>query len=471
CISTDVPQIVIIEQPQARSIRFRYACENRKGSFSPILGVSSSENHRSYPTVEIVGFQGRAKIVVHCVTVDTPPTHHPHKLVGHGGDYKDGVCVAYIGPETGMRFCLSNTGIQCVRKLQTREELQKRFLNYSNPYIAFPEDPAAINLNSLSLCFQAFLETKPDQFNYLLPPAISNVIYDKKSNPELKICHLSDSVAPANGGKKIILLCEKVDKNDIAIRFFKDIPPYTLWQAFGTFSIQDVHKQVAIVFLTPAYYDLFITAPVQVQVQLQQRSNGMISEPFEFSFHPVDNATPETGESSRTASYMTLSDNLSPQSSKRLPSFQSLQQQLHFSQSENRYSDAMKPLSVTQDRNPNGNQQRNVTDSDPYKFTIPMQNFRIQSRSNSRSEHEQGSSSDDTSNGGDSVNAEHSSDCDKTERDNLDYFPILTNPLESAETGSNVSLGNVLSPRDETSTSEEEQIEDFSDVEPILAQL
>lgn len=132
-----------------------------------------------------------------------------------------------------------------------------------NLLLAFPEDPAAINLNSLSLCFQAFLETKPDQFNYLLPPAISNVIYDKKSNPELKICHLSDSVAPANGGKKIILLCEKVDKNDIAIRFFKDIPPYTLWQAFGTFSIQNVHKQVAIVFLTPAYYDLFITAPVQ----------------------------------------------------------------------------------------------------------------------------------------------------------------------------------------------------------------
>lgn len=208
----------------------------------------------------------------------------------------------------------------------------------------------------------------------------------------------------------------------------------------------------------------------QVQVQLQQRSNGMVSEPFEFSFHPVDNATPETGESSRTASYMTLSDNLSPQSTDRLPSFQSLQQQLHFSQSENRYSSVMKPLSVTQDRNPNGN-QRNVTDSDPCKFTIPMQNFRIQSRSNSRSGHEQGgSSSDDTSNGGDSVSADHSSDCDKTERDNLDYFPILTNPLESATGSSSVSLGNVP-PRDETSTSEEEQIEDFSDVEPILAQL
>lgn len=211
----------------------------------------------------------------------------------------------------------------------------------------------------------------------------------------------------------------------------------------------------------------------QVQVQLQQRSNGMVSEPFEFSFHPVDNATPETGESSRTASYMTLSDNLSPQSTDRLPSFQSLQQQLHFSQSENRYSSVMKPLSVTQDRNPNGNQQRNVTDSaDPCKFTIPMQNFRIQSRSNSRSGHEQGSSSDDTSNGGDSVSADHSSDCDKTERDNLDYFPILRNPLESEEIGSsNVSLGNVLSPRDETSTSDEEQFEDLPDVEPILAQL
>lgn len=209
----------------------------------------------------------------------------------------------------------------------------------------------------------------------------------------------------------------------------------------------------------------------QVQVQLQQRSNGMVSEPFEFSFHPVDTATPETGESSRTASYMTLSDNLSPQSTERLPSFQFLQQQLQIAQSENRYSSVMKPLSVTQDRNPNGNQQRNVTDSDPYKFTIPMQNFRIQSRSNSRSGHEQGSSSDDTSNGGDSVSADHS-DCDKTERDNLDYFPILTNPLESAKTGSSsVSLGNVLPPRDEASTSDEEQIEDFSDVEPILAQL
>ena len=52
-----------------------------------------------------------------------------------------------------------------------------------------------------------------------LAPIVSKVIQDKKAHSELQIIDHSDDSSPVEGGKKILLFCEKVDKNDIEVHF------------------------------------------------------------------------------------------------------------------------------------------------------------------------------------------------------------------------------------------------------------
>lgn len=91
---------------------------------------------------------------------------------------------------------------------------------------------------------------------------------------ELTICKLSDCSSPVNGGKEIILLCDKVTKgtycsrlaliikrfteyllhvDDIQVLFYQEEDGRPVWEANGDFSASDVHKQVAISFRTPRY--------------------------------------------------------------------------------------------------------------------------------------------------------------------------------------------------------------------------
>lgn len=58
------------------------------------------------------------------------------------------------------------------------------------------------------------------------------------------------------------------------------------WEARGSFSQADVHRQVAIVFRTPPYHDPGIRQPVKVQMQLRRPSDKEVSEPMEFQYLP-----------------------------------------------------------------------------------------------------------------------------------------------------------------------------------------
>jgi len=60
------------------------------------------------------------------------------------------------------------------------------------------------------------------------------------------------------------------------------------WEARGSFSQADVHRQVAIVFKTPPYYDVSITAPVTVHMQLRRPTDQEVSEPMAFRYLPDD---------------------------------------------------------------------------------------------------------------------------------------------------------------------------------------
>lgn len=52
------------------------------------------------------------------------------------------------------------------------------------------------------------------------------------------------------GDEEVFLLCEKVNKKEIKIRFFEtDVEGNQLWEAFGSFTEADVHHQVSLLVL------------------------------------------------------------------------------------------------------------------------------------------------------------------------------------------------------------------------------
>lgn len=105
---------------------------------------------------------------------------------------------------------------------------------------------------------------------------------------DLTICKLSDCSATVAGGREIILLCEKVAKEDIQVRFYEERDGELYWEALGDFQPTHVHKQVAISFRTPKYKNIDVDKPVKVWVQLRRPSDGAVSESVPFQFVPLD---------------------------------------------------------------------------------------------------------------------------------------------------------------------------------------
>jgi len=78
--------------------------------------------------------------------------------------------------------------------------------------------------------------------------------------------------------------------DDIEVRYFSDDG----WEAKGSFSQADVHRQVAIVFKTPSYYNTSLTESVTVKMQLRRPSDQEVSEPMDFRYLPDDKGKQRT---------------------------------------------------------------------------------------------------------------------------------------------------------------------------------
>lgn len=102
------------------------------------------------------------------------------------------------------------------------------------------------------------------RFTQPLAPVVSEPIFDKKAMSDLVICRLCSCSASVLGNTQIILLCEKVAKEDISVRFYEEKNGQTIWEAYGDFQHTDVHKQTAITFRTPRYHKIDITEPAKV---------------------------------------------------------------------------------------------------------------------------------------------------------------------------------------------------------------
>lgn len=103
---------------------------------------------------------------------------------------------------------------------------------------------------------------------------------------DLNIIRLSHCSASISGGLEAILLCDRITKDDIQVKFFEEQNGQIIWESLAEFQPNDVHKQVAIVFRVPKYYLEFINQPLTVYIQLRRPSDGHLSEPRPFQYIP-----------------------------------------------------------------------------------------------------------------------------------------------------------------------------------------
>ncbi|NWW86211.1 NFKB2 factor, partial [Rhynochetos jubatus] len=291
------PYLVIIEQPKQRGFRFRYGCEGP--SHGGLPGASSEKGRKTYPTVKICNYTGMARIEVDLVTHSDPPRVHAHSLVGKQCN-EAGNCVAIVGPKD-MTAQFSNLGVLHVTKKNMMEIMkeklkQQKIRNRSHALteaeqreieLEAKELKKVMDLSIVRLRFTAYLRDSSGNFTLALQPVISDPIHDSKSPgaSNLKISRMDKTAGSVRGGDEVYLLCDKVQKDDIEVRFYED--DENGWQAFGDFSPTDVHKQYAIVFRTPPYHKPKIDRPVTVFLQLKRKRGGDVSDSKQFTYYPV----------------------------------------------------------------------------------------------------------------------------------------------------------------------------------------
>ncbi|XP_053439006.1 nuclear factor NF-kappa-B p100 subunit isoform X1 [Nycticebus coucang] len=295
--TADGPYLVIVEQPKQRGFRFRYGCEGP--SHGGLPGASSEKGRKTYPTVKICNYEGPAKIEVDLVTHSDPPRAHAHSLVGKQCS-ELGVCAVSVGPKD-MTAQFNNLGVLHVTKKNMMEimiqKLQRQRLR-SRPHglteaerreleQEAKELKKVMDLSIVRLRFSAFLRASDGSFSLPLKPVISQPIHDSKSPgaSNLKISRMDKTAGSVRGGDEVYLLCDKVQKDDIEVRFYED--DENGWQAFGDFSPTDVHKQYAIVFRTPPYHKMKIERPVTVFLQLKRKRGGDVSDSKQFTYYPL----------------------------------------------------------------------------------------------------------------------------------------------------------------------------------------
>lgn len=146
------------------------------------------------------------------------------------------------------------------------------------------DKPQNINLHAVRLCFHLKYETIGANgvkiFEYL-PPIVSNPIKDKKKNENPKIHEISAISTSALGGDRILLFCDKVQKEDIKIIFYDD----SNWKV--EVSTLKVHHQYGIAFKTPPYKNVDITEAKKASMKLYRPSDHQSSDPITFEFLPT----------------------------------------------------------------------------------------------------------------------------------------------------------------------------------------
>ncbi|XP_058053834.1 nuclear factor NF-kappa-B p110 subunit isoform X2 [Anopheles bellator] len=300
------PHLVILEQPVDK-FRFRYQSEMH-GTHGSLMGNRTEKSKKTFPTVELRGYAGEAK--VRCSLYQVDPARrapHSHHLVIKSGDIDliDPHDLD-VGPSEAGNYVATFQGmgiIHTAKKFIAEElfkKLRKHRLTELNREPTEREEQQMLkeatamartmNLNQVCLCFQAYhIEPATGQWVPLCDPVYTNAINNMKSalTGELKICRLSSTVGSVEGGEEVFMFVEKVCKNNIKIRFYElDEYDREIWADNAIFSEADVHHQYAIAFKTPPYRTRDIDGPVDVYMQLYRPRDGCQSEPIQFRYKP-----------------------------------------------------------------------------------------------------------------------------------------------------------------------------------------
>ena len=237
---------------------------------SPFQGENSTPEVKTYPKIKIEGHEGPARVVVSCVAHQgEKPRVHPYNLVSpavrsssRNSGCKNGICFKRVSHVPGQDLTVEfqHLGIQCVTRGKIGEALRQREQIRVDPFgqgFDHTNGPTAVDLSAVRLCFQVqtmpdnvispvflafvsifckvFLDFPKRKHSFPLPPVLSKPIFDARAKKELQvkiisksslettfdqIMDISETDAPAEGGKKIIILCERVARNDIVESIF-----------------------------------------------------------------------------------------------------------------------------------------------------------------------------------------------------------------------------------------------------------
>ncbi|PZC78313.1 hypothetical protein B5X24_HaOG202318 [Helicoverpa armigera] len=277
--AANVPRVEIIEQP-ARYRRFRYPTE--VDSAGSIRGQNYTEEHRTYPTIRILGFRGRVIIIVCTLTKDSPGAYkvHPACLVGDN-------CVCHIlkqevdVTEDNCVFEFNNLRIQYVASKNVEHELQLRKKLRIDPFRQGygHKRLSKEDLHAVRLCFHVFEKGASRE---LAPPVVSDIIYDSKFTGDLTIKDFCYHSGPTTGGTKIIFVSKQVSKGDIEVFFYEIENGVIVWEAPAT-EIR-VYDRTAISCLSPPYRDRIINNDVQVFYHLRRPSHNSTGTPARFTY-------------------------------------------------------------------------------------------------------------------------------------------------------------------------------------------
>lgn len=130
-----------------------------------------------------------------------------------------------------------------------------------------------------------FIRPNPQNPNYeiQLKQKVSQPITNKTTATELKINDISDASSPVTGGKKIMIFCSRVSRDDIQIRFFEESADKTeIWEDWG--KLQIVHHKVGISFTTPKYRLENIENSRSVFIELVRPSDKFRSSRLSFEY-------------------------------------------------------------------------------------------------------------------------------------------------------------------------------------------
>uniref|UniRef100_A0A8C6LKZ2 V-rel avian reticuloendotheliosis viral oncogene homolog B n=1 Tax=Nothobranchius furzeri TaxID=105023 RepID=A0A8C6LKZ2_NOTFU len=190
----DKPRLVVVEEPKDRGMRFRYQCEGR--SAGSILGASSTDSNKTQPTIE-----------VHTWFLFLRWEFNISETVGKYFLYFVSSC------------SFANLGIQCVKRKELDDSLQKRRNQNIDPFqseLGAQTGIEDMDMNSVRLCFQCELEWE-DGRKDSLSPVVSKPIYDKKATTtsELKIYNLNKFKGSCKGKTEVYMLCDKHTKRPV----------------------------------------------------------------------------------------------------------------------------------------------------------------------------------------------------------------------------------------------------------------